>query len=57
MFGIMLLVRKHSVRFHSRQMEPVHSPLIQSYEKNSFKLNALLSYEQNIFLDDVYHHT
>ena len=29
-FGIMWLVRKHSVRFHSKQMEPVHSPLIHN---------------------------
>lgn len=29
-FGIIWLVKKHSVRFHSRQIEPVHSPLIHN---------------------------
>jgi len=34
MFGINCDVKKHSVIFHNKQIEPEHSPLIQSWVPN-----------------------
>lgn len=37
MFGITLLVKKHSVKFHSRQIDPVHSPLMHNCKEQNYQ--------------------